>query len=380
MRACLLMISCRTALAVWCGVLFPTELVAQAVFHMTPSLNVAVVADSNLLARPSEAQADIISRVSPAVDAEYRSRLLTVLGRYTIDAEHFAQHTTLTTPRARQHAAIEVEYQRGRRLTIAAETSYSTTETPGELNVLSDVTLTRGRAQRLAVSPALTYELSALTKSTAQYAFTQDRLAGGVPIAAQSASFNGEHQVSRRDVARVEYVFRQFDFGVDAITRSHVMTLGWVRNLTRRASLSLGGGPRAGDGTVSPELSASVNYRAPDAELSLAYARTQTTLIGLVGAADTDSVSATAIYGRPTSLRMRVAPGVMQTTRAGLDARVYRLGVGASHPIGRALTIEASYDVTRQRGDLYAARTGETIIRHLMLVSFAMVGSSRVSQ
>ena len=99
--------------------------------------------------------------------------------------------------------------------------------------------------------------------------------------------------------------------------------------------------------------------------------RAQTTLIGLAGAADTHSLSAAAAYGRRDSLRVRLAPGVMQTARAGLQARVYRLSLGASRPIGGALSLEAAYDVTRQRGDVYAARVDETITRHVMVVSLA---------
>ena len=170
---------------------------------------------------------------------------------------------------------------------------------------------------------------------------------------------------------RLDYVFREFDFGLEPSTRSHTVTAGWTRDLTRRASLSLGGGPRVGDGTIVPELSASLGYRAPAVDLSLAYASAQTTLIGLAGAADTHSLSAAAAYGRRDSLHVRLAPGVMQTARAGLQARVYRLSLGASYPIGGALSLEAAYDVTRQRGDVYAARSNEIITRHLMVVSLA---------
>ena len=171
-----------------------------------------------------------------------------------------------------------------------------------------------------------------------KYAFTEDRLAGAAPIAAHAATMTGERQVSRRDSARVDYIFRAFDFGSEGSTRSHTVTVGWTRGLTRRASLTAGGGPRVGDGTLTPELSASVSYRLEAADLSIGYARTQTTLIGLAGAADTHSV-----VGEP---RVRPAPThcasgshpASCTPRARLcEARVYRLGIGVSRPIWRAL-------------------------------------------
>ena len=70
-----------------------------------------MVSDSNLFCGPADRQSDVIARVSPAIDAEYRSTRLTLLGRYTVDAERFAEHASLTTPRARQQAAVDVLYR-----------------------------------------------------------------------------------------------------------------------------------------------------------------------------------------------------------------------------------------------------------------------------
>ena len=236
---------------------------------------------------------------------------------------------------------------------------------------LSGVALTRAPAQRIAVSPAMTYQRDAVTKGSLTYAITEDRLAGGVPTIAHVATAAGERRWSRRDTARLDYVYREFDFGLEPSTRSHTVTAGWTHDLARGASVSLGGGPRVGDGTIVPELSASLGYRAPAVDLSLAYARVQTTLIGLAGAADTDSLSAVAAYGRRDSLRVRFTPGIMQTTRAGLQARVYRVSLGASLRVAGALNLDAAYDFSRQHGDVYTARADETITRHVMVVSLA---------
>ncbi len=70
--------------------LVPCAPSAQATFTVKPSVTLAVVSDSNLFARPTDPQSDVVSRVSPAIDAEYRSPRLTVLGRSTVDAERFA--------------------------------------------------------------------------------------------------------------------------------------------------------------------------------------------------------------------------------------------------------------------------------------------------
>jgi hypothetical protein len=365
-----LMSAWRAGIAAVLGLaLVPLESSAQATFTVKPTLTFAVVSDSNLFARPTGRGSDVISRLTPAVEAEYRNRRLTVLGRSAVDAERFDRHISLTTVQARQQAAVDVRYRAARRLTVDAAASFATTQTPGDLNLVSGVTLTRTRARRLAVSPALTYQHDPATRAIVTYAITEDRLAGAVPMLAYALAAAGERRRSPRNTVRLDYVFREFDFGVEPLTRSHTVTAGWTRGLTRGASLSLSGGPRIGDGTIVPELSVSLGYRAPAADLSIEYASAQTTLVGLAGAADTHRLSAAAAYGRRDSFRVRFAPGVMQTARADRHARVYRLSVGASYPMGGTLSLEAAYDVTRQHGDVYAPRVNETITRHLMIVS-----------
>jgi hypothetical protein len=353
------------------------HLAAQTTMHMTPSLSVAVVSDSNLLARGDGAEADVISRLRPAIDADYRSTRLAMRGRLTADAERFAQNPMLTTVQARQNALLDIRYRLRPRLALGGETSYAMTATPGDLNVLSGVVLARGRARRWTISPAITGQLSSRTEGTVKYAISEDRLEKGSPIATRAATVAGVHRVSPRNSARLDYEHRVFDFGPQGSARSHLLSVGWTRDLTRRTRMSISGGPRVGDGATRPAFSASLRYQAPAGEVSLGYGRVQTTLIGLAGVADTDALSVTAMAGRPAALRLRVTPSIMKTTRAGLDARVYMLGLRISRPVGRSLAFDAEYNVTSQRGDLYAAQPAAHIMRHVALLGMT-VSPSRV--
>ena len=125
----------RAALIACAMVLAPSVLGAQHIFRTTPSVELAVVSDSNLLARPTGTHADVISRVTPAIEGDYRSKRVTAIGSFTFGAERFAANPSLTTALARQQAAVDVGYRLRPRLTIGGDASYLMTNMPSELNV-----------------------------------------------------------------------------------------------------------------------------------------------------------------------------------------------------------------------------------------------------
>jgi hypothetical protein len=351
---------------------------AQTTLRTTPALNMAMVSDSNLFARASVGQADVIARLTPSMDVDIRSHRVTLSGRVSLDAERFAANTALTTLQARRFGGVDLRFRLQPRLTISSESSFLTTTMPGELNAASGLVLARGRASRVAFSPAVLYRMSPRTESSVKYAFTHDRLEGAAPITTAAAAASVSHRVSRRNVARMDYEMRRFRFAPADVHQSHALSLGWTYTLTRRFSMSVSGGPRLGDGGVAPEYSAAVMYRASAVDLALSYNRVQTTLIGLAGTADAETLSATAAVGKPTGLRLRITPAVMTTSRHELGARVARVGVGGSYPLSRALTIDVAYDATFQRGDVYVHNLAR-IARHVTAVSLVLTpaGSAR---
>ena len=205
-----------------------------------------------------------------------------------------------------------------------------------------------------------------------QYTFSQDRLEQGVPTSSSSAAAGLARRLSRRHTGRVEDTLRQFAFASDDLRRSHTVSVGWTAEVTRGFSISAAGGPRVGDGALAPELSTSLTYHNARTDLVLAYARTETTLIGLPGTVDTDTISIAAGYGLPHGMRFRVAPAVMKTSRGDLEAHVYRLAVGASRPVGRFMIADVSVDAMRQRGDVYAGAVNR-ITRRVVVLSLQVV-------
>jgi hypothetical protein len=103
-------------------------------------------------------------------------------------------------------------------------------------------------------------------------------------------------------------------------------------------------------------------------EATLAYAHTQTTLVGLVGIVDTHSITARVSGDLKSGLQLRVEPGLLRTTQTDLASTVYRVSVAGVQPVGHRLAIEASYDRNLQHGSIYATRSVETIGRNVIVV------------
>src|SRR5439155_20882239 len=122
-------------------VMVPASARAQGLFQMSPLFSTAEEYDSNLFSAPADRQADFIARVSPGLESSYKSPVLTVAGRYTFDVERFARHPELTTMDARQRAGATVTYRPAPRLAVAADAELVKTQTPAELNALTNVTL-----------------------------------------------------------------------------------------------------------------------------------------------------------------------------------------------------------------------------------------------
>ena len=329
------------------------------------------ISDSNLLASASVAQADVIARVTPSIDADIRSKRVTIAGRFSLDAERFAANPALSALQARRFGSLDARFRWQPRLTISGEGSFLTTTMPGELNAVSGLVLARGRASRVAFSPSVSYRLSPRTESSVKYAFAQDRLESAAAMTASSAVAGVSHRVSRRNVARVDYDVRRFAFAPGDVRHSQALSIGWTFAVARGYSLSLSAGPRVGDGDVAPEYSAAVTYRATVVDLAMSYNRVQTTLIGLSGTADAETFATSATVGRPTGLRLRVTPAVMKTSQNEFDARVVRVGIGGSYPLTPFLALDVAYDATLQRGDVYV-HTATRIARHLTAVSLVL--------
>ena len=162
------------------AVMLPSVALAQAGYYVTPSFSLGAVYDDNVFSTSSHPKADFISRFTPGIQAGYQSAPLTLLGRYTFDAEIYADHPELDNAQVRQQPSIEFRYLPTRPLTLSVNGSYFETQTPRELNGLTGLEVGRRRAQSFSFAPSIAYQFDALTSGKGGYTFTRDELAGGV--------------------------------------------------------------------------------------------------------------------------------------------------------------------------------------------------------
>jgi hypothetical protein len=347
--------------------------------RVSPLFSTTQVYDSNLFSTSVAPQSDFITRVSPGIESEYRSARFSLLGHYVLDLERFAAHPELTSAEGRQQASIDLRTSRSRRLAFAVDGVFARTRTPGELSAGTGLTLARATAERVEVHPTIVRQVDPITEATLDYTWTDERLVGGLSTRAHRPGIRVDRHVSRRDVVGVNYGIRMFFFETDERLTSHAVSIGWTRELTRRASVELRGGPVLTDGAPAPEVLASMRYRPGPSEMSITYARTQSTLVGFAGIVDTQSVTASAAYSPRPRLQIRIVPGLFRSSSDGRRTDAGRLAFEAERPMTERLSLRATYEAAVQRGNLTAGLSGDSICRHLVALSVVAAPASRRS-
>jgi len=343
----------------------------QGRVHATPSVSTAEAYDSNVFATPTAPQADFVTRASVGLDVDYTAPRVTASALYLQDAERFADRPRLSSVDARQRATLAFGYQATPRTRWIADGGFWKTRTPGELNESTGLTFSRASARRLSAHTSLNRRFDQLTSGTVDYTLTQDHLAGRTAAATHDVSLGVERRRSSRTTLSVDYRFRAFAFTNPAqeplATTSQAMTLGWTRTMTSRWRLAVDGGPRLTNGSVMPEVSTSIHYQATSRDISLTYARTQSTVIGFTNVVETQSVGAAMTSRLWSSLHVRLSPSLFRTDLGGVHADAWLISLDLTHPLGHGLALDFAADASMQRGGLNPSLSNATIARRVVL-------------
>jgi hypothetical protein len=327
---------------------------AQTVFKATPSVSMSQQYDSNLFSAASTPEADFFTRVSPSIDSIWNSELWTLTARYLQDIERFDQHPALSSITARQQAALTAGYHQSRRVGWTGNVEFWKTQTPGELNETNGLTLGRATARRLAAQVSMLRRANAATSQKLEYAATHDQLAGGTGATTHDVVAGIERHRSLRTMIRMDYRFREFLFDLPGEQTSqvaaHTLTIGLTRALSPRTLVAIDAGPRFTTTSSNADVRASVSYQSKAGQLSVMYARSQTTVIGLTGVAETQGVSAAAEWPIWSSLRVRIAPGLFQSDMAGTHVTAAVFGVTLTRPVAHDLAVDVDFNGNFQHG------------------------------
>jgi len=337
----------RLILAALAAALSPCAAAAQPTVQFIPSIAFMNSYDDNVFLTSSAGEPDVITRVTPGIALQVDRPLETVKSHYRIDAERYVNHPSLTTANGRHDAAFDIRSKRIRGAILAAEADFATTNTPNELNTLSGLTVGRARASRLNVNPSVLRELDRNTSIKLAYAYARDRIQAGPSADTHGAIFGLEHRRSPRQKITITYGAERFVFDQARPTISQTSTVG-VEASGRSSSFTIAAGARLTGSQLSPEIAAAARRALRRGELSLAYTRTRTTVIGVFGAVDTQTLAGAAALDFRRALRIQAAPGISTITLADRPLYVFRLAMEASAPIGGAFALVAASSLSSQ--------------------------------
>jgi len=328
---------------------------ADTATYLSPSIAIGGVYDDNVFRSSTDRQADEILRVSPAIEAGYGSEALSIAAYYTFDAERYHHHPALNGNTVRRNAALNLDYLFTPRLTFSLDSNYTSTETPSELDPTLSLGLGRAHATYVTVAPSLGYAFDELTYGRIGYAHDVETLASVPQTYSDTGTLGLEHRFTALDSGDLNFADTRYNFGPNDVVDSTVATAGWTHFLTPTSSFSVAAGPRRTEGVNSLDYSAGLNYVLDSGTFNIAYARSQTALIGEFVPADSRSLAAKLDYNYSDSLEFYLAPSLSSATVAAARATLYRMDASFSYRVTRVMSLVGSYEYSLQRGLLTGA-------------------------
>lgn len=335
-------------LAPACCALLPLAACGQSGWSFVPTLTLAEVHDDNIFFAAQGAESDLITRITPSLDASYDASRLKLHGSYSFDSEIYADHDSLDSAQARQQGTASINYRADRRLTLSLSGGYTETHRPGELNLISGIEAGRVNAERFFINPSLSYRLGALTGAGLEYSLTRDILAGGVSGDVHEAGVDIDHRFNDRNDGFIGVTGNSYEFGNGASTTSILPRAGFTHDFSRQAEFSLKGGPRFTADGVRPELTAGFSYRTSRGEFGLHYTRAETILVGEAGTAESESLDGDLTWRFRPGAALNLSSGYGKANRGAEQATVFHARVNVSYRLNRILMFSASYRYSRQ--------------------------------
>ena len=335
-------------------------------YFAIPSVSVDEVYDDNLFFASENKQSDLITRVSPALEAGYESDTLSLSGRYRFDAEAYARESELNSSHVRQFADVSVEYLPTSRLTLSGVADYIKTDTPLDLTIIPGASIPgllvgRAEAERTSVYGAASYRFTAPTTGSLAFTRTDEELVdvGESDTSVLETWF--DQRLSEVNTVSYGYMYRQYrfdQFGIDGgagapVTRgatqdSNTPWIGLSHQFNERTGVIVRAGPRLDGSSVDPYVLVSLQHRFTEGQVLLDYERDETTLLGEPRKLEVEALYATISRRFGTRLDVQLTPGYARVQQADSSVDIYNLGLGAVYKINEAVFLTSSYDFNLQ--------------------------------
>lgn len=372
--------------AVFACSLLPAAAGAQTGIYLEPSVAVFQGYDDNLYYTFDNEEGDRITRVTPALDAGYESERLNWSGRYSFDAEDYANNPELDSLLVRRFADLAFEYLPTSRLTLSGTAIYTKTRTPLDLTLsgggVPGLLIGRVGAERTVLRPAMSYRVSDRTTGLLAHTLTQDRLENGINSDVHMTELTFTSRLSATDTLDYGYLHRRYSFSnlstADSLAAmeqsqdSHTPWAGWSHDFSARVNLVARAGPRIYEDSIDPYLLVTLARTHERGQLAVSYESNETTLLGEVGRVETETLSATLTHRFGEKLEVQLIPAVAHVSRGDFAVKIYRASLNASYAFNDRVSLTATYDYNFQRVD-FSGTPSASVSRSVVMLGITVM-------
>lgn len=317
-----------------------------------PSLEITQVTDDNLNGSSIEPIADRVRRVTPTLALRYDSPRWSARFSAGMDSERYATRHELDDNRARERAAMTLQYVATPRLAFFVDGNYLSTNTLADLNTDTSLAASRTRGRRFAVTPSARLRLSSRTTLTATASSTATSVVNGIGVRTQEQTLSLQRHMTALDAVTVSYDSSRFNFhGRSPLAiRSQALITGWTHHFSEQNFASIHIGPRVTEGSRSADIGASLTRLSRRGSISISLLRAPTTVAGYEGNAQTDSVQTSFTFVPVQKLTLYATPAIFRTTHRQIRGSVYRITAAARYAVTSFLDVTAAYNRDLQNG------------------------------
>ena len=319
---------------------------------LIPSLEITEVNDDNLNFSPDEPLRDRVRRVTPALALRFDSPRWSARVSSAVDSEQYASHSALDDSRARERAALTVQYQATSRLALSIDSSFFGTNTLADLNADTALAASRVRGRRFGVTPSARFRMSPTLTVTASASSVATNVVNEIGMRSREEFIGVERRITPRLVFTIDYEHSRFLFTgrTSQSIDSHSLLAGWSRDLGAHDRLTFRAGPRFSGGSPSADVFASLTHGWKHSSIDFSLLRNQTAVIGHSGPVDSESVQSKFSFTPQRQWIAYAEPSVFRTTQDQRQGIVYRISVGTRYAISPFLGADVRYSRDTQHG------------------------------